>query len=469
MPSATACPPPVKTTAQTVAAGLAAEDAAAEDFARRHFTQAEAEAVYLGKTVRTSYGSGPYLVTAVAAPCTCVKYLASLEGDKTSSESHVHLVCREDGDTKDSYLGGYRLDGTNVWSDDTLTILGEPLVPELGQLIADHPDGFAAGNGIPLEQMSPCSHIPGAVEGRVKVRVGDQLLTCFLSPAYEGIPDWRGTPEFERLTASAVRDRKFQQRVLGRVVTNHANGQEEFEIEDGRHRFFAASAAHLPSIEGELTEMPVNELMVRSLCERLHMSKGARAYLVWPLLAPELEAAKTARVARNKGNLVAGAKQKKEKGALSNSSLSEEFEKTDLQEISNAPLSEANHRNLAHLAEIYGLGLTLLDQARRVHEIFARRKDLKAENEAAILAGDLGMGAFLAGVAGKEATEGKKRAETTPADLLRRSFRDLRIRFAADRWNAVPDTDRTAVAGELVETVLDLPADVRAKLKLALA
>jgi hypothetical protein len=409
------------------------------------FTVSDARRVFLGKIVHTNYGTGPYMVTNVSEPCDCGEYLESLENSEAKSEPHVHLICRAPGDKQDSHLGGYRLDGTSVWNADTITVSDPPSTSDAfaDEVLAD-------------DQPPPVLH-------RTSIRVGEKYYPARISEALSTMPDWRGEPEYDRLLASAGRDQKFLQPVLGKLVITGSKAMpvEVFEIEDGRHRFWAAEEARLGCIDGKVTEMPVAELMLRSLLERRHLEKGARAYLAWPVIEPFVSANKETR----KSNLKRG----KEKGEALRKSTNGFSETATLSDLPETQLSEAEAKKLGELAESYGISRTLLDQARRVHDIFARRKDLKAECEPQILAGELGLGACIAGVAGKEATEGKERKDTPPADLLRRSFRDLRIRFAPDRWNIIPDTDRHAVAGELVETVLDLPEDVRARLKTALA
>ena len=77
--------------------------------------------------VRTNYESGPYVITEVTGPCTCPEYLRHLDGDDTPSEPHFHLTCRMHGQPErgDYWLNGYREDGTNVWSDDRIEVVGE--------------------------------------------------------------------------------------------------------------------------------------------------------------------------------------------------------------------------------------------------------------------------------------------------------------------------------------------------------
>lgn len=78
----------------------------------------------VGDVVVTNYGTGPFLVTEIHGPCACPEYLRHINGDDTPSEPHFHLVCSRDNGTGTAWLNGYRLDGSCVWSDDRLTVIG---------------------------------------------------------------------------------------------------------------------------------------------------------------------------------------------------------------------------------------------------------------------------------------------------------------------------------------------------------
>jgi len=460
----------------------------------------------IGRIVRTSYGTGPYEIIGVSAPCDCPEYSRSLDGDKTPSEPHYHLECRDHparkGIESPSYLAGYRADGSSVWTEDRLIFLSPEGIESPAYTSCYLADGTEdlriflptdhanltmsntatpqeTGNAIPPEwneafpEPSVGSTAP-TESGRtatarhpVLVKVGQDFYPAQLSPGYEQLADWRDTPEFGRLVASALRDGRFQQSVLGKLVKG-PNGHPAFEIHDGRHRWWAAERAELPHIEGAITEMAFSELAVRSLCERLHLPAGARAYLVWPLLEDQVDANKEARKRRHAENLKA-INARKRKGEATESALSALSVDTTLSDLAEGEISEAVENSLVALAQMYGISKTLLVQARRVHEIFDRRHDLRVEHEPAILAGDLGMGAFLAGLAGREATAGKERKDAPPHQLLLRSFRDLKIRFAEDRWAKVAAEERNTVANEFIETLLALPEDVRSRARLALA
>lgn len=94
-------------------------------------TAAPLSPLAVGALVRTSYGTGPYVVTRVSGPCTCPEYVRSLDGDQTPSEPHYHLECRDaaapsrrrGSDSGPSYLNGYRPDGSNVWRRDRLELV----------------------------------------------------------------------------------------------------------------------------------------------------------------------------------------------------------------------------------------------------------------------------------------------------------------------------------------------------------
>lgn len=303
---------------------------------------------------------------------------------------------------------------------------------------------------------------------RVLIKVGDDYYPGQLSAGYAQLGDWRDTPEFDRLVASAIRDGYFQQKVLGKLVKDPATGCDVYEIEDGRHRFWAAQAAQLHHIEGDRTVMPFAELAVRSLCERLHMSKGARAYLVWPLLSPQVEANKEARKARGM-EVLKQVNARKKKGESTETTENGVSVEPTLSELATGAIPEAEAKTLEKLAEEYGIGKTLLNQAKRVHEIFARRKDWKALIEPEILSGDRDMGPWLAGVGGHEATAGKPRRERGAEVIYFESLKLMRTRFTEERWNSLPPETRPLVTNELIETILAVPAEVKERLKLALS
>ena len=83
--------------------------------------------VYRGMVVRTSYNTGPYVVTDFTEGCTCPTFLDSLElGDKAPpSKPHYHIVCRGNGERGNSYLNGYDENLNSVWNKDRLIVCAE--------------------------------------------------------------------------------------------------------------------------------------------------------------------------------------------------------------------------------------------------------------------------------------------------------------------------------------------------------
>lgn len=76
-----------------------------------------------GLVVRTSYGTGPYVVLRVDGPCCCSSYLDSISGRERPSKPHFHITCRKpDGRGGNYHLNGYSLEGKSVWSRDRLTV-----------------------------------------------------------------------------------------------------------------------------------------------------------------------------------------------------------------------------------------------------------------------------------------------------------------------------------------------------------
>lgn len=86
-----------------------------------------------GARIRTSYGTGPYIVEHVSGPCRCASYLDTINGVKglaALSDKHFHVVMRHAHHAEATgrqrgvkcYLNGYRPDGTSVWSDDRIEL-----------------------------------------------------------------------------------------------------------------------------------------------------------------------------------------------------------------------------------------------------------------------------------------------------------------------------------------------------------
>lgn len=80
-----------------------------------------------GQIVRTSYGTGPYVIMSIYGPSTEPSFVSSLNGDNTPSKPHFYLTVRPIGvkGNSDCYLNGYDENGNSVWNNDRLIFCSE--------------------------------------------------------------------------------------------------------------------------------------------------------------------------------------------------------------------------------------------------------------------------------------------------------------------------------------------------------
>lgn len=200
-----------------------------------------------------------------------------------------------------------------------------------------------------------------------------------------------------------------------------------FLLIDGRHRLRAAQFSGL--IEVPVVVRPEEEaadIILGTLVHRRHYLKGALAYLSYPVIAHQ-----QATHGGNRGN---------------------QYKK----------VAKSTQSTLASAEEIcarLGFGRDLYFQAKGVHDFFRRSPGLRAEYEPRILSGEIGLGACLAGLSGKEATERQKRQDRPPLELITEAFRAVQMRF--DHWDRLEGSARRAVTQEATETFLKLPDEVQ--------
>lgn len=97
------------------------------------------QSIKVGDIVSTSYGTGPFYIAEIFGPSTRPHFLAQINGIDCDSDPHFYFRCGWAGPMvgdhryeEDYYLNGYRLDGTSVWNDDTLTVIGHKSGVQLG-------------------------------------------------------------------------------------------------------------------------------------------------------------------------------------------------------------------------------------------------------------------------------------------------------------------------------------------------
>ncbi len=271
--------------------------------------------------------------------------------------------------------------------------------------------------------------VPAAPSSPMETTTHEQASTTFRQPAelpdhplLAHIPVWAATePEFQALKVSII-ERGVDYPVLvdsaGRVV-------------DGRNRRNACRVAGVLVPTRQIEDHQVANTIVSALGNRRHVSKGAMAYLLAPLLTPAVEESRKYRAA-NLANLAA------------DSSLSE--------------LSK--NKTVEAMADGLGFGRTVFFQALKVHEKFSENPELKSQFEEKILTGELGLGGAIQAIAGKLATEDKPRVVAPPEKLLSRAVTDLRNRFEA--WKTMPEEKRHEVTAEFVAAASEWPAELAA-------
>lgn len=235
-------------------------------------------------------------------------------------------------------------------------------------------------------------------------------------PLLRHIPVWsREEPEFQALLES-IRERGLDYPVL---IDSERN------VIDGRNRRNCLALLGRPIPCRVVPAGDAATIIVASLVNRRHLSKGAQAYLAVPLFESVLAESKE----RNLAMLRAGGE--------------------------SVPHSV---RNAAEIAEQVGVGLRLFELAMDLHRRFAKNPAQKAEFEPKIIAGELGLGAAIQAIAGQESTRGKARATDKLENLITRGFRDLGTRFA--KWGQLPDESRAELRVKVTAATEAWPDDV---------
>lgn len=244
-----------------------------------------------------------------------------------------------------------------------------------------------------------------------------------------GVPRWSdGSPELRAL-AEDIEARGIDQPLI--VTTTDADGTKQagtYFLLDGRHRLAAARQAGLAKVPVVLRDdADPAGIVLGTLTQRRHFNKGALAYLCFPVLE--------ATAAAHGGNR-------------------------------RSKSTESTLIGVEDIATRCGFGRDLYFQAKKAHEIFRRRPDLREHFEPLILTGQVGLGAAIAGCAGQEATKGQGRQVQPPEQLLFAAFEAVTVRFRS--WDKLEGTARREVADRAIETVLALPPEVQESIGRAL-
>lgn len=238
---------------------------------------------------------------------------------------------------------------------------------------------------------------------------------------------------------------------------------EDNQVMDGRHRLRDGLRAGITVFACIVRpEHEAAAIIAESLVGRRHYTKGARAYLVFPLMD---EAANAIRDEQIRG-LKAGKKSRAS--------------------------AQQTHGGVEAIAERFGFGRELYFQAKNVHAEFAEAEkqlakwraanpekaalldegkqvteappNLRAQFEPAILAGDLGLGGAMQAIAGVKATRGKPKVTPPEIALLMKGIDTLSIRLGR-AWKDLPEAEQeTALFHMGTALTTNLPALARKQL-----
>ena len=258
-----------------------------------------------------------------------------------------------------------------------------------------------------------------------------------IHPLAKLMPEWpKDDPRFAALVED-VRERGIDHPLLidreGRVV-------------NGKMIFRAAKQLQLDHVPCKLVaDDQIPATLINSLVQRKHFTKSALAYLTYPLMKPAFEAARQKKLEMLK------------KGNVSPSS------------------AQPTTGTVEEFATNVGIERSLFFDAKRVHELFAKDAEFKAQMEPRILqepvGGEhekhrpMGLGAVIAGWAGRNSTLDQDRADRGQMDLFGRGLQSwaLRCNYLADFTSA----QKTEAREKMVEAVSQLLPEVREELKAA--
>lgn len=178
---------------------------------------------------------------------------------------------------------------------------------------------------------------------------------------------------------------------------------------DSRERWRAAKALQLDRMPIMLVaEEQIVSASLNALVHRRHLTKSALAYLAFPMLKTALEEA-----------------QARAREMLKNAN------------VSSSGAERRTAKSVVEIAANLGVCETTLKQARRVHEIFAKDANYKAQMEPRILVEPIGgeheknqpvgLGAVVAGYGGK-ANEDKARNDRNQLELFSQAVKTFCIR-----------------------------------------
>lgn len=210
---------------------------------------------------------------------------------------------------------------------------------------------------------------------------------------------------------------------------------------DSRERWRAARQLQMATVPVTIVaEEDVEFVAIGTLVNRWHLTKSALAYLVYPMLKPAFEASRNKRLENLKNTNVS------RKGT-------------------QFPFGNT----VEEMARSFGVSDKLLKQAKDVHAIFDRDADYKEQMEPRILAemegGEherllpMGLGAVIAGHAGRDHTLDKNRRDRGKFGLFERDFAIAMKRMAC--WDDFDEREKAKARQQLRDWMAAVPESAR--------
>lgn len=252
-----------------------------------------------------------------------------------------------------------------------------------------------------------------------------------IAPLIKDQPRW---PESEPRFQSFVKD------VRERGIQEPLRVDENGVLWDGFDRLRAAKRLRLtevPVLPCKSTEGP--DIAFGSFVQRKHATKGQRVYAAYPYFAAKHAAAKErAQAIRQSGGKI---------------------------------IDTAASESVDAMATELGVSPDLFQQAARLHEMFKANPDLKGEFEPKIMCDDdpISLGAAIAGIKGKQATDGKARNPSRGGRIG--LFRDALIGVSGrlKYYERFTDEEKAEATAVVQRTVSMMPPDLRGEFRRAIA
>ncbi len=114
------------------------------------------------------------------------------------------------------------------------------------------------------------------------------------------------------------------------------------------------------------------------------------------------------------------------------------------------------------LAANLGVSRRLFFYAKQLHDEIAKDADLQPDIEEAVFIHESGLGAIIAGLAGRKATKGKERPPSRQLDLFVGGWASVAKRFRY--WDEFDASERNTALSRIEDLLAETPEDLRDEL-----